>query len=236
MHQILNNGRSGDTELLNRINGIADRLLRDLPADELQNYPQQRALLERALEYAAEAEQKLADREERIAYLQDLSLTDELTNLLNRRGFVDHFGRALAGARRYGHEGMLLYCDLDNFKSVNDINGHAAGDELLRHTAQILKDSVRSIDIVGRLGGDEFAIALLQSSWRNGSKRARTVQYRLENSEFTIDGKTIPLKISIGCEPFGPDDQIDDLICRADMAMYCTKRRRADVVNQVAAE
>ncbi len=230
MHEILNNGLSGDTELMTRINSIANRLLRDVPADDSTNGAQQRALLERALAYAAEAEQKLADRDQRIAYLQDLSLTDELTGLLNRRGFIQAFGRALAGARRYGHEGMLLYCDLDDFKSMNDIHGHAAGDELLRHIARVLGDSVRAIDIVGRLGGDEFAIALLQSSWRNGSKRARTVQYQLENSDFAIDGKLIPLRISIGCEPFGPDDQIDDLICRADMT------NRAEPASRVAAE
>ena len=119
------------------------------------------APLERVLVYAAEAEQKLADREQHIAYLQDLSLTDELTGLYNRRGFVEDFSRALTAAKCFGHEGMLLYCDLDDLKSVNDNFGHAAGDAMLRHAANMLKDSIREIDIVGRLGGDEFAVALI---------------------------------------------------------------------------
>jgi diguanylate cyclase (GGDEF)-like protein len=234
MSENMNLTIQSDPDLMNRVNLIADRLLKDMP-DQAEP-GQQHALLERVLVYAAEAEQKLADREQRIAYLQDLSLTDELTGLLNRRGFVENFARALASARRFGHEGMLLYCDLDDFKSVNDQFGHAAGDAMLRHAARVLKESVREIDIVSRLGGDEFAVALLQSSWRNGTKRARTVQYRLESGEFTFENTSIPMRVSIGCEPFGPDDQIDDLICRADMAMYCIKRRRADIVNQIAAE
>ncbi len=234
MSEILNLTVQSDPDLMTQINMIADRLLKDIP-DNLKS-GHEHALLERVLVYAAEAEQKLAAREEHIAYLQDLSLTDELTGLLNRRGFIENFSRALAGAKRYGHEGMLLYCDLDDFKSVNDRFGHAAGDAMLRHAAKILKDSVREIDIVGRLGGDEFAVALIQSSWRNGTKRARTVQYRLESGEFNFENAAIPMRVSIGCEPFGPDDVIDDLIGRADMAMYCIKRRRADVIHQIAAE
>jgi len=235
MPETLNLTIQSDPDLMTRVNLIADRLLKDIPED-LQN-GQEHALLERVLVYAAKAEQKLADRNELIAYLQDLSLTDELTELFNRRGFFENFGRALAGAKRYGHEGMLLYYDLDDFKSVNDRFGHAAGDAMLRHAANVLKDSVGEIDIVGRLGGDEFGVALIQSSWRNGTKRARTVQYRLESGEFNFENTTIPMRVSIGCEPFGPDDLINDLIGRADMAMYSIKRRCADVVqHQVAAE
>lgn len=234
MSEIMNLTVQSDPDLMTRVNLIANRLLKDLPEDSKSG--QEHALLERVLLYAAEAEQKLADREEHISYLQDLSLTDELTGLFNRRGFIDNFSRALAGAKRYGHEGMLLYCDLDDFKSVNDHFGHPAGDAMLRHAATILRDSVREIDIVGRLGGDEFAVALIQSSWRNGTKRARTIQYRLESVQFNFENTVIPMRVSIGCEPFGPDDLIDDLIGRADMAMYSIKRRRADVAHQMAAE
>ncbi len=234
MSEILNLTVQSDPDLMTRINVIADRLLKDIP--ESMKSGHEHALLERVLEYAAEAEQMLADREQHIAYLQDLSLTDELTGLYNRRGFVENFSCALAAAKRFGHEGTLLYCDLDDFKSVNDNFGHAAGDAMLRHAANVLKDSVREIDIVGRLGGDEFVVALIQSSWRNGTKRARTVQYRLESGEFNFENAAIPMRVSIGCEPFGPDNMIDDLIGRADMAMYCIKRRRADVMHQIAAE
>ncbi len=215
---------------------IADRLLRDVPPDDSDDETRQQVLLERALIYAARIERQLADQTQRIAYLQDLSRTDDLTGLLNRRGFMDQFRRALAYARRYGHEGLLLYCDLDSFKSVNDAHGHAAGDALLKLTGETLAGAVRDCDVVGRLGGDEFAVVLVQTSWRDGLKRAQTIQWRLEQTTLDFDGHTIPLRVSIGSEAYGPEDAIDDLICRADMAMYYFKRRKHAPIAQVAAE
>ena len=96
--------------------------------------------------------------------------------------------------------------------------------------------AVRDCDVVGRLGGDEFAVVLVQTSWRDGLKRAQTIQWRLEQTTLDFDGHTIPLRVSIGYEAYGPEDAIDDLICRADMAMYYFKRRKHAPIAQVAAE
>ncbi len=215
---------------------IAGRLLRDVPPDDGDGETRQQVLLERALIYAAHIERRLADQDQRIAYLQDLSRTDDLTGLLNRRGFMDQFSRELAFARRYGHEGLLLYCDLDSFKTVNDHHGHAAGDALLQLTSKTLAGAVRDCDVVGRLGGDEFAVVLVQTNWRDGLKRAQTIQWRLEQTTLEFDGQAIPLRVSIGYEAYGPNDVIDDLICRADMAMYYYKRRKHEPMADVAAE
>jgi diguanylate cyclase (GGDEF)-like protein len=215
---------------------ISDRLLRDMPREDRDEQTRQQVLLERALLYAARIERQLADQDQRIACLQDLSRTDDLTGLLNRRGFMDQFRRTLAFSRRYGHEGLLQYCDLDSFKSVNDDHGHAAGDALLKLTGKTLLGAVRDCDVVGRLGGDEFAVVLVQTSWRDGLKRAQTIQWRLEQTTLDFDGQTIPLRVSIGYEVYGPEDAIDDLICRADMAMYYFKRRKHAPIDRVAAE
>ena len=222
--------------LSSTIDLIADRLLCDVSPDDGDDETRQQVLLERALVYAAQIERRLADQDQRIAYLQDLSRTDDLTGLLNRRGFMEQFGRAMAYSRRYGHEGLLLYCDLDAFKSVNDAYGHAAGDALLLLTSKTLGAAVRDCDIVGRLGGDEFAIVLVQTTWRDGLKRAQTIQWRLEQSTLDFDGHEIPLRVSIGYEAYGPEDGIDDLICRADMAMYYYKRRKHTPLLRAAAE
>jgi diguanylate cyclase (GGDEF)-like protein len=236
MKEILPLPSSDTADLSATIDLIADRLLSDVPKDRGSEETRQQVLLERALAYAARIERKLADQNERIAYLQDLSQTDELTGLLNRRGFMDQLRRALAFSRRYGHEGLLLYCDLDSFKSVNDDYGHAAGDALLQLTAQTLLGAVRDCDIVGRLGGDEFAVVLVQTSWRDGLKRAQTIQWQLEQTTLDFQGHAIPLRVSMGHEAYGPDDAIDDLICRADMAMYYYKRRKQTPIARVAAE
>jgi diguanylate cyclase (GGDEF)-like protein len=225
------------TELSSMVDVIADRLLKDVPSDDDgDDETRKKVLLERALIYAAQIERRLADQDQRIAYLQGLSRTDDLTGLLNRRGFMDQFGRALAYARRYGHEGLMLYCDLDSFKSVNDAHGHAAGDALLKLTGETLSSSVRDCDIVGRLGGDEFAVVLVQTSWADGLKRARTIQWRLEQTTLDFERHTIPIRVSIGYEAYGPEDSIDDLICRADMAMYYYKRRKHTPIVHAAAE
>ncbi len=236
MKEILSLATVETADLSATIDLIADRLLRDVPPDDSDDETRQQVLLERALIYAARIERQLADQTQRIAYLQDLSRTDDLTGLLNRRGFMDQFRRALAYARRYGHEGLLLYCDLDSFKSVNDAYGHAAGDALLQLTGKTLLDAVRDCDVVGRLGGDEFAVVLVQTSWRDGLKRAQTIQWRLEQTTLDFDDQAIPLRVSIGYEAYGPEDAIDDLICRADMAMYYFKRRKQAPIARVAAE
>ncbi len=236
MKEILSLATVETADLSATIDLIADRLLRDVPPDDGDDETRQQVLLERALIYAARIERQLADQTQRIAYLQDLSRTDDLTGLLNRRGFMDQFRRALAYARRYGHEGLLLYCDLDSFKSVNDAYGHAAGDALLQLTGKTLADAVRDCDVVGRLGGDEFAVVLVQTSWRDGLKRAQTIQWRLEQATLEFEDHAIPLRVSIGYEAYGPADAIDDLICRADMAMYYFKRRKQAPIARVAAE
>ena len=220
-------------ELSAKIGAITNQLLTNLPEDI---GGREQALIERALRYAAEAEQRLADQMDRIAQLESLSSTDGLTGLLNRRGFEGLLGRALARAQRYGEIGAIAYLDHDEFKSVNDTDGHAAGDEILKTVARTLTGAVRQTDVVGRLGGDEFAVVLVNTVWQDAAKRARTLGWRLNATGIVYRGHDIPLQVSIGVEPYGPDDDIADLISRADMAMYHAKRRRQSGLMHTAAE
>ena len=95
-----------------------------------------------------------------------LSRIDPLTSLHNRRAFIEEGGRILALCRRKKHPVTLAYLDLDNFKAVNDTQGHDAGDELLRGMADILRASTRPSDLSARLGGDEFVLLLADADWR----------------------------------------------------------------------
>lgn len=219
-----------ETGLISRIGALTERLLRDLPRDESGR---QKALLERALKYAAETEQRMAEQQSRVAELESLSSTDPMTGLLNRRGFEHELGIALARSRRYGEIGVIAYCDLDNLKTVNDALGHFAGDELVKCAADTLIGTVRDLDIVGRLGGDEFAVVLVNTSWKNGARRMRTLQWRLDSAGIVYRGNDLPLQVSMGIEPYGPQDDVEDLIHRADMAMYYNKRRKQSVHRDV---
>tara|TARA_B100000676_G_scaffold248099_1_gene251651 strand:- start:31016 stop:31723 length:708 start_codon:yes stop_codon:yes gene_type:complete len=214
---------ASDSVLLKKIGVLSEELVRDLPNNEDQR---EQTIVERALQYAAESEQRIAAQRERIAELENLSSTEPLTKLPNRRVFENQFDRVIARARRYGETGVVEYCDLDNLKAVNDEFGHTAGDDLLRCAAQALKNSVREIDVIGRLGGDEFGVVLVNTSWKDGARRMRTIQWMLDSAGTVYRGKDISLEVSIGVEPYGPHDTVEDLIHRADMAMYYNKRRK----------
>lgn len=183
-------------------------------------------LIQQTLLYAAETEKRIAAQTRRIEELETLSVEDTLTGLMNRRGFDRHLDHALARARRLGETGILIYCDLDNLKQTNDLHGHAAGDLLIRCAANTLERAIREIDIVARLGGDEFAILLTDTARRDAEKRIRTIQWRLDSAGVVVGGIDIPLRISMGSEPYGPHDIAEDLLHRADMAMYEAKRCR----------
>lgn len=232
MARMNENELTASPELSAKIGTITNQLLRNLP-DDIDGREQ--ALIERALRYAAEAEQRMADQRQRIVQLENLSSTDPLTGLLNRRGFENHLSLTLARARRYGETGAIAHLDLDDFKSVNDSYGHAAGDEVLKAVARALTGAVRQTDIVGRLGGDEFAVVLVNTVWRDAAKRARTLRWRLNATGTVYRGHDIPLQVSIGIEPYGAEDVVADLIHRADMAMYYVKRhRQVGIVNSAA--
>jgi diguanylate cyclase (GGDEF)-like protein len=221
-------------DLLTHVGVVAQRLVGDLvrsDTEEMRN----RALLERALTVAAAAEERLAEQNRRIAFLESLSRTDELTGLNNRRGLVEELRKALARARRTGETGVVIFCDVDSFKAINDAYGHTAGDEVLRTIGQTIAASVREIDTVARLGGDEFAVILANTTRRDGAKRARMLQRDLDNCRHRIGASSVAVRVSLGIEPYGADDDADDLLARADMDMYCNKRRKAATQLRTAA-
>ncbi len=236
MEQVSASLTGNDPELTDMIGIIASRLIENIPTTEVGSDMRKNALLERALMYAAQAEQQIATQNERIEYLQGLSFTDELTGLLNRRGFSEQLKRTLASARRFGHTGLLIYCDIDRFKEFNDTYGHCAGDAVLRHVADISTQSLREIDTVARLGGDEFAMIVAQTQWQDGAKRAQTLQWALESVPCEFQHELLPVKVSLGIESYGPDDTPDELIRRADMAMYYVKRSKKGSLGRLAAE
>lgn len=189
------------------------------------------ALLKETLGLAIQAERQIAAQQRRIAHLESLSVTDELTGLLNRRGLCDHMARMLALADRYGGRGVIAYLDLDEFKAINDRRGHAAGDAALQRVAEILAANTRTADVVGRIGGDEFVVLLVQSEWRLGQGRARQLQRMINRSFARYNEYRIPLRVSLGIEVYHPGDEPEQLLRRADEAMYADKRDRATLVH-----
>lgn len=184
-------------------------------------------VLDWAMATVAEAEQRVAVLQARIEYLEGLSVTDELTGLLNRRGFVEQLDRALAAARRGGPHGVLMICDLDGFKLINDRHGHLVGDEVLCQIGGLLARHVRRIDTVARLGGDEFAIVLVGAHLASARRKAQALAQLVAATSFMDGSGEVRLGVSFGLAPYSGDSVGDDLIRRADMSMYSQKRRHA---------
>jgi len=187
-----------------------------------------------ALAAASDAERLLAVQQERIAELELLALTDELTGLLNRRAIEAEMDHALAAARRYDERGVLVYMDLDGFKAINDTYGHAADDEVLRQVARVLEKNVRDSDRVGRLGGDEFAILLARTSWEDGLKRADAIDHVVNTTVIDWNGYILALKASFGVHQYNANDSDGDILNHADKAMYKIKHGRADLAGRRA--
>lgn len=178
---------------------------------------------------ATDAQHRITELRERIAQLEKLAMTDELTGLLNRRGFETELQRTLALASRYEETGLLVYVDLDGFKLVNDTYGHAAGDAVLQRVARLLTGNLRCTDFVGRLGGDEFAVLLPRTSSKRGANRIQALRRLLDPVIVSWKGATVMVRASLGVQTYGGDSEADgaQLLSRADASMYQSKYQRA---------
>jgi len=166
----------------------------------------------------SEARLKLALKREK-----DDARADFLTHVANRRAFYEAASTESTRARRYHRPLTLLYIDLDNFKQVNDSLGHDVGDELLVHVATTLRSNVRTTDVVARLGGDEFTLLLPETDHNAASVVAEKLRTRLLDS---MQAKKWPVTFSIGLASFAPPPaSVDEMIKRADEAMYSAKLR-----------
>ena len=156
------------------------------------------------------------------------AMHDALTTLPNRRFLQEWLTFALAGCRRNGEPLVLLYCDLDGFKAVNDRFGHEAGDQVLQATAARLRRGVRSSDFVARLGGDEF-VAVLPNAPDASILSALVARLRDDLAKAPIEGLTDDeISASIGVASYPLDgDTADTLLAAADRAMYQVKQNRS---------
>ena len=157
--------------------------------------------------------------------------TDPLTQLLNRSTMEQSLCRELGLARRHGEAFCVVSMDLDNFKTVNDAFGHAAGDEVLSDLAKLLRRCARESDLIYRTGGDEFLIALSHTSLVGARLLAERLRRAVDRHEFHYNGEELPVYVSIGVTALGDGDTVDSVLQRADEALYEAKRAGR---NQVA--
>jgi len=171
--------------------------------------------------------QKVSELEKANDRLRSLSLTDILTGLNNRRGFMILATGLLKFARRAAYSVCLLYIDLDSLKYINDTFGHAAGDTAITHFARILTETFRDSDVIGRLGGDEFVVLIIDAT----ESDLTSMQVRLQSN---VDAHNLQsergyaLSLSLGVIRVDTDSSItmEELLYEADAAMYQHKKNR----------
>jgi diguanylate cyclase (GGDEF)-like protein len=156
--------------------------------------------------------------------------TDELTGLLNRRSFTSFINFEFNNSQRSTRPFSLVIVDIDYFKSINDKHGHLVGDEVLIELSEMFSRSFRRSDKVSRWGGEEFAILLPDTKLDNAMKVANNLRTKVENYLFNLSSVQIKITISGGVtESIASDEQVDDIIKRADEALYLAKNKRNSI-------
>ena len=207
----------------NQLRAVTNRLLSAIDPDSDPDVAY-RKLLEGAIRDAASAQEALEKLGRELTRLRRLSVTDEVTGILNRRGFRKALERSLERARRQNESGILLMIDLDGFKQINDTFGHTAGDLVLASVATLLSRQTRQLDAVSRLGGDEFAVILTGTSQDLGTRKAKQLSDSLNALTVPWRGQSIKVAASVGIEYYGPDTDADAIMHQADLNMYSSKR------------
>jgi diguanylate cyclase (GGDEF)-like protein len=156
--------------------------------------------------------------------LHELSITDSLTGLYNRKHLMETLENEVARSKRHKHDFSVLVIDIDHFKEYNDTYGHLAGDEVLSRLATVFKESVRSCDYVARYGGEEFILVLPEIGPEDGVKAAERIRKKVAKESFAGDGETIQVTVSVGVASYPKDgDDSQSIIRHADTALYKSK-------------
>ena len=166
-----------------------------------------------------------------------MATIDGLTQLLNRRSFMERFGEELARAARYGGALTFLMLDLDHFKQVNDTYGHLHGDYVLWQTSQLIRSCIRKADIAGRYGGEEFGVIIINAGKEESLSTAERIRQTIADYQYKNDGIENRISVSIGMAEYPLDGQdVNTLIQRADEAMYSVKQRGGNKVQPYDAD
>ncbi len=171
------------------------------------------------------AESVIAAQEQRIRELEQQVTLDELTGLLNRRGFFDAYLREIdRTSRGHSNGGLLILVDLDNFKMINDTYGHQAGDAALRLVARTLEANSRTMDACARLGGDEFVLLLANTERDKALVRAQNLIKQLNNLSLVWYGAELPIRASLGLKDYDGSETAENIFGAADVKLYAQKR------------
>ena len=157
--------------------------------------------------------------------MQELAITDSLTQLFSRRHFLDRFKEELNRSRKFRYNFSFLMVDIDKFKDFNDKYGHLVGDAILREVSRTIKETIRQIDFVGRYGGEELSVILVETDKEQARFAAERLRQAVEAKNIRVYDEELKVTISIGIATFSRGSETaDKLIESADKALYAAKQ------------
>ncbi len=203
---------------------LSDRVaMLGIPDEEMT--PTVRLAVSALLEKLEDMGSDLARTKESLAEMERLVDVDCVAPIPNRRAFMRRLSWAITMHERYGHPSTILYFDVNDFKKINDLHGHAAGDLAIRHIADLLASAMRESDFLARIGGDEFAVIMYHAEEDSARKRGILISQRIKNSPFTFAGRQISVSCAQGCYSLRNGDNSESALAAADMSMYVDKKR-----------
>lgn len=193
-------------------------------------FPQEVTIAKINLGQTTEMTAILRDISERARLVEELKVaatTDPLTGIANRRRFDELVKQEVQRCQRFGHTMSLLLLDIDHFKQVNDTHGHQQGDQAILSLVRRIAKQLREVDILGRWGGEEFIILLPETSLDLAWASAERIRLAIASESHPLGADIeIPLTVSIGISASqGPQDNVDNMVRRADTALYLAKKQ-----------
>ncbi len=183
--------------------------------------------LSKILDFATNAEKTILRQEKRIDELEELSTLDDLTGLRNRKFLEIQLSFAHARSRRGGEPNILVYLDLNNFKIINDIYGHEAGDKMLKYMAEVLNQAIRATDYAFRISGDEFAIIFSNSTLTGALQKTDAIIKTLAVSSVKYQNDKLQISAAYGAVFIDHNLEISQIMRSADLQMYKNKRENS---------
>jgi diguanylate cyclase len=208
---------------ISELNSILDEVLKETRLVQSEAL-KARDKMVLARQEVQDAENRIHALEAKLQHLSELVREDQLTGSLNRRGLDDVFERETARSDRRGTPLCIAILDLDDFKKLNDTYGHIAGDAALKHLVKIVKDTLRSMDVIARFGGEEFLILMPETTVEAASSTMTRLQRELTRHFFLHDNEKVLITFSAGVALRRPNEEQTDLVKRADKAMYTAKQ------------
>lgn len=218
---------------IGELSQILESVMRDTRATQAETL-RSRDQIVTARKDVHDAEVRIQELESKLEQLSELVREDQLTGSLNRRGLDDAFERETARSERRKTSLCIAMLDLDDFKRLNDTHGHSAGDEALIHLVRVIKDTLRTMDVIARFGGEEFLIVLPDTTLDEAMQTVTRVQRELTKRIFMHNNEKLLITFSAGVALRRENEDQASIVKRADEALY--KAKRAGKNRVVAAE